>query len=100
MESSDTQLLRVVIQHLPGWHTGGRFPYLLVAYNGRTGEALLPSQHSSLEELLKTFRAAGIELREEDLEIKDVQETYILFADDLELTTAQLSLLGLKPQGS
>jgi hypothetical protein len=98
MESSNRQSLRVLIQHLPGRHTAGRFPYLLVAYNGQTGKALLPSQHSSLQNLLQILRAAGISLHDEDLEIKDIQEPYILFAAEIELTAAQLSILGLKSQ--
>ena len=52
------------------------------------------SKYSSLRGLLLKLRAAGISVS--GFETKDAHEPYILFAIELELNAAQLSILGLK----
>ena len=99
MESRVNCLFRVVIQHFPE-RTGEDFPYVLIAYNRNTGEALIPSRYSSLQDLLGKFRSAGLPFHEENLVINDTQGPYILFGAEFELNDAQLSILGLKRRPS
>jgi hypothetical protein len=92
MSSPDRNAIRLVVQLVQDSsspHPG----YRVVAYPAPKGMKLRPATFSSRDQLLQSLRTA---LPDFDPQILTPgNETQVLFAQELELTSAQLSILGL-----
>ena len=95
MSSPNTHSLRIVVQHV---REHQRSVYRLIAYGGEAGDYISRStEFESLDHLVKALRSAKPDFDAKALSIrKDAPETYIAFAEQMELNDSQLSLLGLK----
>jgi len=92
MSSPDRHPIRLVVQLvLEGSPPQSR--YRAVAYPAPTGVKLRPAIFSSREQLLQEFQAAIPDFKAQL--VASGEEPQVLFAADMELTTAQLSLVGL-----
>ena len=93
MLAADRHSLRLVVQHV--WeNASGRSSYRLIAYSN--DHTYPPVQFESVDDLLKVLKAALPELDASSFPRERRPVTSILFADELELSTAQLSILGLR----
>jgi len=94
---SASSLFKIIIHHVR--HSTRQPFFRLVAYELSTQRVFEPSEFGSLRQLLETLRSVFPEFEENSLSLKEETETYVVFACERELTSAQLSILGLKPRG-
>jgi hypothetical protein len=94
MSPTDRHALRLVVQHV--WESSSaRSSYRIIAYsNDRTYR---PVEFESLDDLLRLLGKALPEFDVNGFPKRQTSATSILFADEMELTEAQLSILGLRP---
>jgi hypothetical protein len=95
MSSPKTRSLRIVVQHIRAHQ---RSVYRLVAYGGEGGDYTSGSaEFESRDHLLNALRSAVPGFDESSVSIeRNTPETYIAFAEAVELDDSQLSRLGLK----
>ena len=92
MSLPKTRSLRIVVQHI---RAGQRSAYRVVAYGGEGGDYTSGSaEFESRDHLLKALRSAVPGFDEGSVSIeKNTSETYIAFAEVMELDDSQLALL-------
>jgi hypothetical protein len=89
----DSQSIRLVVQHV--WESSsGRSSYRLIGYSDV--HTFRPVDFDSLDDLLKVFKAALPALDVSNFPRAKQPVSSILFADVIELSEAQRSILGLK----
>jgi len=93
MSSPDRHPIRLVVQ-LVQEGSSPQLGYRVVAYPAPKGVKLRPATFSSREQLLQQLRTALPDFDPKLLASGD--QPQVLFAGDMQLTTAQLSLLGLQ----
>ena len=97
MVPTNRQSLRVVVQHI-GESSCGRSSYRLIGYSD--AKTFEPVEFESPDDLLKILKAALPDFDAASFPKGGQPVTSILFADDVELSEAQLAVLGYSAESS